>query len=157
MLTLYISTLISQGRKMKPLRMSEELGYLIKQVQHELRKKLDKSLSSIELTTPQYAALAVLQGHPGLSNADLARKSFITPQTMNLIVKNLENRNIVSRTGSKTHGKKMDTNITQTGQSILEKANNIVLSIEDEMFGRLSNEEAEMLSILLKKLKNEST
>lgn len=137
---------------MTPIKLNEELGYLIKQVQHELRTKMDKSLSSIELTTPQYAALAVLQGHPGLSNADLARKSFVTPQTMNLIVKKLEKRNIVSRAASKTHGKKMDTYITEAGQSNLKKANNIVSSIGDEIFGRLSNEEAEMLSVLLKKL-----
>ena len=135
-------------------KISDELGYLIKQVQQELRKKMDKSLSSMEITTPQYAVLAELQENPGLSNADLARKSFVTPQTMNLIVKNLESRNIVTRSSSKTHGKKLDTSITTIGESILKKANNIVLSIEDEIFGHLSKKEAEMLSNLLKKIIN---
>jgi DNA-binding MarR family transcriptional regulator len=73
---------------------------------------------------------------------------------MNLIVKNLESRNIVTRSSSKTHGKKLDTSITTIGKSILKKANNIVLSIEDEIFGHLSKEEAEMLSNLLKKIIN---
>ena len=48
----------------------------------------------------------------------------------------------------------MDTSITTIGKSILKKANNIVLSIEDEIFGHLSKEEAEMLSNLLKKIIN---
>lgn len=140
---------------MKSVKMSEELGYLIKQVQHDLRKKMDSSLSNIELTTPQYAVLTMLHEYPGLSNADLARKSFVTPQTMNLIVRNLESRNIVTRTSSKTHGKKIETNISETGQSLLDKANDIVLSSGDDIFKRLSEGEAETLSLLLKKLRKE--
>jgi DNA-binding MarR family transcriptional regulator len=152
--TIVVSILICQGAKMN--KMSEELGYLVKQVQHELRKKMDNALLSIELSTPQYAVLTELQEFPGLSNADLARKSFVTPQTMNLIVKNLESRNIVTRTKSETHGKRIDTHITEEGLSLLEKANGIVSSIGDEVFGCLSKDEAQVLSTLLKKLVNKA-
>jgi DNA-binding MarR family transcriptional regulator len=34
-------------------------------------------------TVGQYALLTALDEEPGLSNADLARRAFVTPQTMN--------------------------------------------------------------------------
>jgi DNA-binding MarR family transcriptional regulator len=134
-------------------RISEELGYLIKEVQQDLRKKMDKALSCINLTTPQYAVLSQLREYPGLSNAELARKSFVTPQTMNLIVQNLEERLLVKRTPSKNNGKILNTEVTETGFMILEKANALVFEVEEEIFGSLSKEESNNLKNILQKLR----
>ena len=58
------------------------LGYKLKQTQHSLRLRMDEALKTFDLTTPQYAVLAQLELRPGISNAALARSSFITAQTM---------------------------------------------------------------------------
>jgi DNA-binding MarR family transcriptional regulator len=138
---------------MKSKKTNEELGYLIKEVQQELRKKMDKSLSEIELTTPQYAVLVFLKENPGISNAELARRSFVTPQTMNLIVQNLESRSIVTRKNSKTNGKVLQSSTTLKGKLLLEKADKLVNVIQDDIFGKLTPEEMLLLSSLLSKLK----
>ena len=89
--------------------MTEEVGYLLKEVQQDLRKRMDRALVELNLTTPQYSVLSELHGFPGLSNAELARKSFVTPQTMNLIIQNLEARGLVGRSPSASHGKIIKT------------------------------------------------
>jgi len=132
---------------------NEELGYLIKEVQHELRKQMDKALSSIGLTTPQYAVLSQLREYPGSSNADLARKSFVTPQTMNLIIKNLEERKLIIRAASASHGKIIKTEITREGLALSEKGNGLIFQVEEIIFGKLSQEETVKLKKLLIKLK----
>jgi DNA-binding MarR family transcriptional regulator len=138
---------------MSLMKTGEELGYLIKEVQQEIRKRMDKILLEIELTTPQYAVLAQLEEFPGLSNADLARKSFVTPQTMNLIVQNLEGRNLVRRANSKTHGKIMNITLTDYGLTLLRKAHKLVINVEEEIFGHLSKSETNTLYLLLRKLR----
>jgi len=138
-------------------RINEELGYLIKEVQQDLRKKMDNTLIDIELTTPQYAVLSQLNEYPGLSNAELARKSFVTPQTMNLIVQNLEGRQLIIRSHSNKHGKIMNTAITEIGSNILKIANSLVFEVEEQIFGGLSKEETNDLRLILQKLRGKST
>jgi DNA-binding MarR family transcriptional regulator len=135
-------------------RIGEELGYLIKEVQQELRKKMDKTLSTIGLTTPQYAVLSQLREYPGLSNAELARKSFVTPQTMNLIIKNLEERKLVIRTAASNHGKILKAEVSEAGLALLEKGNDLIFEVEELVFGKLSQRESANLKKALKKLRN---
>ena len=58
------------------------LLYVIKQVELALRARLDEVLRPAELTVLQYTALTVLERHPNLTSAQLARNSFVTAQTM---------------------------------------------------------------------------
>ena len=89
---------------------------------------------------------------PGLSNADLARKCFVTPQTMNLIVKNLEKRKIIKRNPMENHGRIKMTELSQIGVLLLEKANKLVKTAEKEIFQNLDNDELIHLTFLLRKL-----
>lgn len=133
--------------------MSHELGYLIKEVQQAIRKKMDKDLADLGLTTPQYSVLSELEEFPGLSSADLARKSFVTPQTMNLIVQKLEERHLVRRYESQTHGKIINTEITAEGVALLARAHELVKEVQAQIFGSLSAGEAAALASTLKKLR----
>ena len=113
---------------------------------------MDNALSNIDLTTPQYAVLAQLSEFPGLSNADLARKSFVTPQTMNLIVQNLEARGYIERNSAEGNARIMNAKITKFGMAELKKANVLVLEIEKSIFSVLTNQEEIDLATILKKL-----
>jgi len=55
------------------------------------------ALRGLGITTPQYAALTFLDESPGLSSAQLARRAFVTPQTMNRMVANLEAAGLIAR------------------------------------------------------------
>lgn len=110
-------------------------------------------MNQLDLTTPQYAILSVLLEFPGLSNADLARKCFVTPQTMNLIVKNLEKREIIKRNPMGNHGRIIMTELSQIGVHLLEKANKLVKTVEEEFFQNLNDDELIQLTFLLRKVR----
>ena len=57
----------------------KKIGYQLKRLQSLLRARMDAALDERGLTTPQYAALSAIEAAPGLSNAALARRSFVTP------------------------------------------------------------------------------
>jgi len=135
---------------------TEELGYLLKEVQQDLRKRMDRALMELNLTTPQYSVLSQLHEFPGLSSADLARKSFVTPQTMNLIVQKLEARELLGRALSTNHGKILNTEVTSEGKDLLNKANAIVLQVQAEIFNPISEDETIMLTDILRKLRKAS-
>ena len=58
------------------------LLYLVKQVELAVRARLDELLRPDGLTALQYTALTVLERHPDMSVAQLARNSFVTAQSM---------------------------------------------------------------------------
>ena len=65
------------------------LGYLVRQANVAVRAALERALADTGATTPQFAVLTMIVAYPGISGADLARLTFLTPQTINVIVRNL--------------------------------------------------------------------
>jgi|SRR5271155_5768163 len=102
------------------------IGFALKQAQHALRTRLDSGLREIGLTTPQYAVLAFLDVEPGASNAALARRAFVTPQTMQAILVGLERAGFISRTPHPEHGRVQTTELTASGRDALDAASGIV-------------------------------
>src|SRR5258708_40252865 len=73
------------------------LLYLVKQVELAVRARLDDIFRPIGLTALQYTALTVLERHPDLSSAQLARNSFVTAQSMADMITTLEGRELIER------------------------------------------------------------
>lgn len=116
----------------------ERLGYVIKRTQQVLRLRMDKELIEAGITTPQYAALSVLEEDQGLSNAELARRCFLRPQTMHKIVTGLEDKGFIERKSDPSHGRKIKTKLTPEGMEVLANGHKIVKQIEAEMTRNLS-------------------
>lgn len=125
------------------------IGYQLKQTQHVLRLKMDEALQSIALTTPQYAVLAHLQQQPGISNARLARDSFVTAQTMHGIIANLEKRKLVQRSCDPNHGRILCTQLTKQGVTVLKKAQILIAQVEKKMTKNMTKKESLFLMTLL--------
>jgi DNA-binding MarR family transcriptional regulator len=106
------------------------LGYALKRAQQALRGRLDTELRNIGLTTPQYSVLAGLEFSAGLSSAELARRAFVTPQTMQSIIATLERDGLIKRTAHPVHGRVLATELTPDGRSALRAAHEIVANAE---------------------------
>lgn len=127
------------------------VGYLVKRTQQALRSEMDRALRRIKLTTPQYAALVMLRQHEGLSNAGLAEKCFVTPQTMHQIVVRLEQLGLVLRYAHPDHGKIQQTRLTARGRETLVSADELVVRLEQRMTRNLSQTEQEGVVAALEK------
>jgi DNA-binding MarR family transcriptional regulator len=106
------------------------IGFALKLAQQALRTHMDEALQQIGLTTPQYAVLNFLQAEPGASNAELARRSFVKPQTMQGIVVALERSGFVARAPHAKHGRVQTTDLTERGRDVLAAASTIVAGTE---------------------------
>ena len=63
---------------------------MLRQAQAATRLTLERALSDLGVTPPQFVVLTMLKAYPGLSGADLARVALLTPQTVGVIIRNLE-------------------------------------------------------------------
>jgi DNA-binding MarR family transcriptional regulator len=129
----------------------ERTGYLVSQVRAALRTQLDGALADRGLTAPQYVALTTLEEDPGLSNAEMARLCFVTPQTMLRIIENLDDAGLVARNPHPTHGRIRQIELTARGRRLVAECHQRVLALEEQMVAPLSKKERKQLFGLLQK------
>ena len=130
-------------------RLGRRVGYQMKRAEHALRLEMDGALRGVGLTTPQYAALSVLENEAGLSGATLARRCFVTPQTMNQILMNLQGSGMVERRPHPEHGRVLSAYLTRKGAELVALAHGEVGAIEERMLARLdSGERSRLLEAL---------
>jgi DNA-binding MarR family transcriptional regulator len=126
------------------------ISYLIGRLDRALRRRLDRALSPQGLTVRQYTTLSVLRARNGLSNAQLARRSLMTPQSMNEVLTGLAERGLVSRTPARDHGRVIQTELTAAGLSALEACDEAVDRLEAEMLAELDAGERATLTVGLR-------
>ena len=127
----------------------ERPGYRLKLAQHALRTRMDAALRTLGITAPQYAVLTAIDQQPGLSNAALARAAFVTAQSMQGIVANLERAGLLARSQDPNHGRVLNTVLTPAGRRVLARAHTAVDGIEAAMLRGLSRAETATLGDLL--------
>jgi DNA-binding MarR family transcriptional regulator len=115
------------------------VGYLIKRAQVVLHNAMDDVLGSHDLTVTQFAVLTGLDDEPGLSNADLARRAFVTPQSMHAVLQELERRQLVVRSPHPQHRRVLQAALTEAGRRTLTSAVSAVDAVEEQMLSTLSN------------------
>lgn len=117
--------------------LQESVGYVLKQAHAALRTAMESALRPLELTVPQYACLELLGQRPGLSNAELARGAFVTRQSMNLVLRGLHDRGLVTRPEHAPHGRALPTQLTPAGREQLHAASTAVRAVEKQMLSPL--------------------
>jgi DNA-binding MarR family transcriptional regulator len=93
------------------------------------------------MTVTQYSCMELLAQRPGLSNSELARGAFVTRQSMNVLLQNLERDGFVTRPTEAPVGKVLPTRLTPRGRQLLETASAAVRSVEVRMLGAMSEDE----------------
>jgi len=125
--------------------------YLVKQAEVAIRSHLDAVLRAHALTTVQYTALTVLDHRQDLSSAQLARRSFVKPQTMHELVVGLERQGLVERYPSAGQRHVLLIRLTAEGRTKLDECHADVEAIERQMVAALSDAELAMLRALLER------
>lgn len=123
-----------------PAPVAKRLGYALKRAQHALRLKMDGVLQPIGLTMAQYAVMCALEAEPGMSNARLARASFVTPQTMQGVLSNLERAGIVARTPDLSNARILRGTLSSKGVKVLSTAHRAVAAVEARLVASVGSE-----------------
>jgi DNA-binding MarR family transcriptional regulator len=114
------------------------LGYLLRQAAAAHRAQLDHALSDVGITPPQFLVLTMLGAYAGASNADLARLTFLTPQTVSLIVSNLIRAEAVTRRPDAIHGRIVHLHLSAKGRTMLARCRKAVRFTERALSAGLS-------------------
>ena len=121
------------------------LLYLMKQVELAVRARLDDLVRPEGLTALQYTALTVLERHPDLTSARLARNSFVTAQSMADMVTALHQRGLIERHRDPGDRRRLVLALTPEGQALLDKYRPEVVALEAQMLARLTPAEIQGL------------
>ena len=114
------------------------LMYLVKQVERAIRSRLDDLLRPGGLTALQFTALTVLERHPDLSSAQLARNSFVTAQSMADMITILEGRGLIERHRDQADRRRLVVALTKGGREILDRYRDEVTALEAQMLAGLT-------------------
>jgi DNA-binding MarR family transcriptional regulator len=134
----------------RPQDTTDRPGYLIKRAQAALHAQMARALHDHGVTLAQFAVLTALAEEPGLSNAELARRAFITPQSMNENLRELEQRTWIVRSHHPTHGRIRKTELTEQVRATLQDCDATVTAIEQRMLAALDPDQRRQLAAALR-------
>jgi DNA-binding MarR family transcriptional regulator len=112
--------------------------YLVKRLELVIRALMDNALRPMGLTTLQYTALSVLESRGALSSAQLARRSFLRPQTMHEIMLTLERRRLIVRQPQEGNKRVLLATLTTVGRDLLAECAPAVRELENSLLDGLS-------------------
>ncbi len=108
--------------------------FIVGRVNQGIRREMRARLSEFDLGVAQYTTLSVLDAGPELSNAQLARRALVTPQSMLEILAALERRGLVARQLDPENARILRARLTRSGRELLEAAAPAIQALHDEMF-----------------------
>jgi DNA-binding MarR family transcriptional regulator len=127
------------------------ISYVIARLERAVRAKINERLAPHGLTTLQYTTLSVLgsRGQP-LSNAQLARRSYMTPQAMIEVLNALEQKGLIRRDPHPNHRRVYPASVTDEGRRVLAACDASVEEMEEEMLAGLDPAQRALLGEWLK-------
>lgn len=117
--------------------LAQELGILLKATQAALNQRMDEVLRPLGLTVSQYACLSTLHAQPGITGSELARRTFVSRQSMNVLVQGLERHGLVERAEEPGPRRERATVLTPAGTDALAAAQDRVAGVTARMLSGL--------------------
>src|SRR5829696_7662130 len=109
---------VSPSRTARP-RVTPRIAYVVGRLDRALRREIAALVAPHGLTVPKYTALSILRDRPGLSNAQLARRTYVTPQSMNEVLLSLEADGLIVRSPAANHGRVVEVALSERGNEVL--------------------------------------
>jgi DNA-binding MarR family transcriptional regulator len=127
------------------------ISYVVARLERAVRAGINERLRPYDLTTLQYTTLSVLgsRGQP-LTNAQLARRAYMAPQSMIEVIDALEGKGLIRRDPHPNHRRLCPASLTAKGRRVLAACDAAVEEMEQEMMVELEPEQRELLLVWLK-------
>ncbi len=126
------------------------LAYLVGRLDHVLSRRLRDSLAPLGLSVPQYTALSVFRAQGSLSNAQLAERTMVSPQSANEMVKAMEAQGWIERRPDPSHGRIIQISLTVAGHAVMQRCDAEVVKVEAQMFPDLDTPQRAALQAALR-------
>jgi DNA-binding MarR family transcriptional regulator len=124
---------------------SPHISYVIARLERAVRREIGRLVGPKGLSVAQYTTLSILRSRSGLSNAQLARRLWVTPQSMNEVISALERAGLIERVPDTGNRRILRTALTQTGRATLASCDADILAMEEQMLGDIGPDMHEQL------------
>jgi DNA-binding MarR family transcriptional regulator len=124
---------------------SPRIGYVVGRLDRALRREIGALVAPHGLTVAKYTALSIMRDRPGLSNAQLARRSYVTPQSMNEVLAALESDGLIARSPAANHGRVVEVALSDRGHEVLAACDRAIMHMENAMLADLDEAGRERL------------
>lgn len=115
--------------------------FFLNQANHAVRSRLEAALAKLEITGIQYTVLSVIGNRDGLSSAELSRRFFVTPQTMNELIGSLQRRGLIVRAEDPANRRILRMSLTPEGRRLVDACDKVADGIERDVFGFMTPEQ----------------
>lgn len=123
--------------------------WLIMQAFHYTRRVFDDALREHGISAAQLGILNRLAERPGLSGAEVARRTLTTPQAAQLQLATLERKGFITRKPDPGRVRLVRSYLTEKGRSTVDSCRADVARLEQQLLAVLDDQEREVLVDLL--------
>ena len=143
----------TRSLRLGTIRAEDVIAYLLKSLHHSLRQVMDEALrrQRIDMSFAQFATLYTLEAEPGVAGAELARRGFVTAQTMNTTLRRLEQDGDIERRPHPVNMRADSWYVTKAGQVKLDRAKVVGAAVWTRMLAALKSGEVAQLQSLLER------
>ena len=139
------------------MELVDNLLWHLKQAWYFSLTAVNDAVSHHGVSTAQIGILRQLANEPGLSGAELARRLLITPQGVQLALKELERRGLVERKQDPQHARILQAYLTDHGRKVASEVVSDAIAAHEAVFGVLTADEQETLRDLLARVVEKGT
>jgi DNA-binding MarR family transcriptional regulator len=129
------------------------VGFLLRLLQHTVRQAMDDALrkQGVELSFAAVVALFGLHFEPRVTGAKLARRAFVSAQTMNSVLRHLELDGLIDRRPHPDSRRADSWSLTEAGLVELERAHGVSTSVFTKMLASFDAAEMTAFSDYLRR------
>ncbi len=128
------------------------LGFHIRLAHGTAYRHFMQSFKFLNMTQKQVSVLWLVSDHPGIAQADLAKRLQLDRATVMAIVNRLTTRRFIVRGESDTDGRKQTLKILPSGAKALQEAKRAIRTHEKWLKARFTPRELKTLISLLRKI-----
>jgi DNA-binding MarR family transcriptional regulator len=115
------------------------MSYAIARLHQRVFTSITERVAPYGLTALQFTTLSVLSRHGApLSTSQLARRAFMTPQSMSEVIHALERKGVIKRNPHPNHRRTLPATLTAKGRRVLTACDASVSEFEDAMLDGFS-------------------
>jgi DNA-binding MarR family transcriptional regulator len=132
------------------------ISYAIARLQQLILGSVSEIASKHGLTALQFTTLSVLNRHgTPLSNSQLARRSFMTAQSMHEVIHRLERAGLIKRSPHPSHRRKRPASLTAKGRRVVDACESAVSDFETRMLRGFNRaQQARFLTMIKSAVRN---
>lgn len=128
------------------------VGFHIRLAHGAVYRHFTETFSDLDLTQKQAAVLWLIDDHPDIAQADLAKRMRMDRATTMAIVNRLQTRAFLRRGQSASDGRKQTLNLTDAGRAMLVVAKEAIAAHERWLKARFTEKEVGMLIEMLTRI-----